>query len=993
MIDKVISHYKIVEKLGGGGMGVVYKAEDFKLNRTVALKFLPPELTRDEDAKKRFIHEAQAASSIQHNNICTIHDIDETKDGQIFICMDCYEGETLKKNIERGPLKIEDTIDIALQISAGLQKAHEKKIIHRDIKPANIFVTEDRSVKILDFGLAKLTGYSVLTRVGETLGTTAYMSPEQARGEKTDNRTDIWSLGIVIYEMLTGRLPFRGDYEQSMLYSILNEEPEPVTAVRSNIPMELERIIAKALRKNPSDRYQHIDEMMVDLKNLLKDSATATVQTKKTEIVRKESFVKKHFKYLLPALFLAAAVIAVLILKPFSSEEVFVAEPTPIAVISFENQTGDNTFDYLQKAIPNLLITNLEQSKYFRVTTWERMQDILKQMGKAEVQVIDKNLGFDICSRDGVDIIVIGSYIKAGNMFATDIKILDVTTKKIIQSVSSKGEGIASILESQIDELSSEISRSIGISFSKIAAEKMKVIDVTTNSIEAYNYYLKGREDYDRYYAEDAVKSLENAIAIDSTFAMAHYYLANTYSAKYENKKRNEELEKAHLYSLKATEKERLMIDASYALNVEENKEKRLLLLNELAEKYPREKTVFYDLGVYYHRENKLTAAIAALNKALQLDPDYSVAINQIAYVYSKMGNYEKAIEYLKKYSMLNPEDANPFDSMGDYYWTIGNIDLAEENYRRALQIKPDFTETNAKIAYIHAMREDFTQTQSMLDKMVEASKGTGSKAARLWIRVFFDLWGGKISRALKDLDEINVLAGRINTRDLEASTDWYKAYVYFETEKYDLVKPQLLKWLEKISRYTSGEVSPLQMTGYFFLSAMVDIRKNQLDSAWAKLEKIKSLIGDFSDPSWANYRYYFLKAEILLAEGKPEKAVAAFIEAGDQQIPSFGPPEIIIYNLPPEKDIPARAYLQEGNIDKAIAEYLKLLTYDPYGKSRYLPNPRYRYRLALLYEKKGMKEKAAEQLNKFLVMWKDADNNLPELIDAKKKLRRLENR
>src|SRR3970282_2030439 len=241
MIGKTISHYTVLEKLGGGGMGVVYKAEDIKLSRTVALKFLPPEMTMDEEAKKRFINEARAESSLQHNNVCSIHNIDETEDGQIFICMDCYEGETLKEKIKKGPLKLKNVTDISIQIAQGLLKAHEHKIIHRDIKPANIFITEDETVKILDFGLAKLSGSAKLSKMGSTLGTVAYMSPEQARGDEVDNKTDIWSLGVVMYELLTGQLPFKSEYEQTILYSIFNEEPEPPTGLRTGVPMELER--------------------------------------------------------------------------------------------------------------------------------------------------------------------------------------------------------------------------------------------------------------------------------------------------------------------------------------------------------------------------------------------------------------------------------------------------------------------------------------------------------------------------------------------------------------------------------------------------------------------------------------------------------------------------------------------------------------------------------------------------------------------------------
>ena len=264
MIGQTISHYKILEKLGEGGMGIVYKAEDTKLKRTVALKFLPPELIRDPEVKERFIHEAQTASALEHHNICNVHEIDETDDGHTFMVMACYTGESLKERISRSPLKIDEAIAIGSQIAQGLAKAHEKGIVHRDIKPANIHLTDDGVVKILDFGLAKLRGQKKLTKEGTTVGTVAYMSPEQARGEEVDQRTDIWSLGIVLYEMVTGQLPFKGDYEQAVVYSILNEESEPMTGLRTGVPLELERIARKAMAQDSCERYQHVGEMVVE---------------------------------------------------------------------------------------------------------------------------------------------------------------------------------------------------------------------------------------------------------------------------------------------------------------------------------------------------------------------------------------------------------------------------------------------------------------------------------------------------------------------------------------------------------------------------------------------------------------------------------------------------------------------------------------------------------------------------------------------------------
>jgi len=258
-------------------MDVVYRAQDTRLKRTVALKFVPAELTNDPVAHDRFVHEAQAASAIQHSNICVVYDIDQTDDGRMFIVMELLDGETLKKKVDHGPLKIDEAIGIALQIAQGLQKAHEHGIVHRDIKPANIMLTKDGVAKIVDFGLAKLRGQTVLTKTGSTLGTVAYMSPEQARGEPADHRSDLWALGVVIYELVTGQLPFKGEFEHAVVYGILNARPEPLSALRTGVPLELDRIVAKALSKDVEERYQHADDMFADLRKLKKDTEGVAV--------------------------------------------------------------------------------------------------------------------------------------------------------------------------------------------------------------------------------------------------------------------------------------------------------------------------------------------------------------------------------------------------------------------------------------------------------------------------------------------------------------------------------------------------------------------------------------------------------------------------------------------------------------------------------------------------------------------------------------------
>jgi len=294
MIGTTISHYKIVEKLGEGGMGVVYKAHDTKLDRIVALKFMPKHVGADETEKKRFINEAQAASTLDHPNICTIYSIEESDDGNIFIVMAYYEGTSLKEKIDKGPLPLQEIVDYSIQIADGLQKAHEKGIIHRDLKPANVFITDEGKIKIIDFGLAKAAERSMMTKTGTTLGTVPYMSPEQAQGQKVDRRTDIWSFGVIMYEMITGQLPFRNDYDTALVYSIINEDPEPVTGIRTGVPIALENIVFKCLEKNPADRYQHADDISVDLRRTekVKTNFTERASQKRSSITSRRPVIK-----------------------------------------------------------------------------------------------------------------------------------------------------------------------------------------------------------------------------------------------------------------------------------------------------------------------------------------------------------------------------------------------------------------------------------------------------------------------------------------------------------------------------------------------------------------------------------------------------------------------------------------------------------------------------------------------------------------------------
>jgi len=970
-------------------MGVVYKAEDTRLKRTVALKFLPPELTRDPEAKQRFIHEAQASSALDHNNICTVYEIDETEAGQMFLAMANYEGETLKDKIHRGPLKLGEAVDTAIQIAQGLARAHEESIVHRDIKPANIIVTKRDVVKIVDFGLAKLTGRTKLTKTGTTLGTAAYMSTEQTRGEKVNHRTDIWSLGVVLYEMITGQLPFKGEYEQAMVYSIVNEEQEPVTSLRTGVPMELERIVNKTLKKSTVERYQNMGDMLVDLKGLRKD-LESTVKPRPAKIVEKTK--KNLFRRVSIAVGIALIIVlAFFLLRSFVSEEVLGGlAPVPIAVISFENQTGDDAYDRLQKVVPNLLITSLEQSKYLRVTTWQRMHDLLKQAGKQDVDIIDEDLGFELCTMDGVDAIVLGSITKLGDVFVIDVKVLDVHTKEILKSTSSKGRGESSIIDKQIDELSREISRGIGLSERKLVSLQKPIEEVTTASMDAYNYFLRGRDEYEKGYSDDARRFLEKAVELDSTFAVAHLYLARVYGSLRYVQLGKDAYEKAKTFSEKATDKERLYIEADYAGTIEDDPEKRFLILKQMAKKYPREKRVHTSLGYYYRNKLMYKESIIEYQKALELDPDYGPANNGLAYTYSAMKNYEMAIEFFKRYASVSPGDADPFDSMAELYFKLGKLDEAIEKYKEALEVKPDFG-SGPWIAYIYALKENYTETIKWLDHYIGIAPSPGIQALGYMWRGMYHSLLGHFNQSLIDISRAKELMKSTGNEYGAVVAAMTKGWIYFDRGEYELSRSCFEEYhgFVKDYRYLFDQIGSIQML------ACVDVKEGRIDSAKSRMAETESLILEQSekDPYWATRPSFISKSirmEVMIAEGALNDAIAFGEKTSLLGIMSMGPKELLSYNLPFLQDILARAYYRNGELDKAITEYERLIIFDPNSQDRRLIHPKYHYLLAKLYEEKDWKGKAIEQYEKFLELWKDADEELPEPHDARARLARL---
>ena len=642
MIGKTISHFEIFDKLGEGGMGIVYKAQDTKLKRTVALKFLPSLLTNNETDKARFLQEAQAAAALNHPNVCTIYEIHDEVENP-FIAMEYVEGETLREFIntplnppsrgESEGLSIGKVLDISIQIAEALKAAHTKGIVHRDIKPANIFITEEGLIKILDFGLAKLAGHTKITKTGTTLGTVVYMSPEQAKGETVDHRTDIWSLGVVLYEMVTGQLPFKGDYDQAIIYAILNEEPESVLTIKGDLPRPIGAILAKALMKNPDDRYQSIAGMLSDLKKTGNKPGKQSTGGMK---INKEDG---------PAL----------------------------AVIPFVNMSADPENEYFSDGLTEELINVLTGLKDFRVVA--RTSAFAFKGKQADIR--------DIGNQLNVQHVLEGSVRKSGSRIRITAQLIAVENGYHLWSEKYDRE-LEDVFAIQ-DEISAEIAAKLQAEFIQPSPKMRKD---KRPDVGAYELYLKGRYYFNKFSPDwilQAKQTFLEAIALDPTFAPAHAGLADTYvflTNPIGLLDARESLPKAKSAAAEALRLDPNLSEAhtslgSVAALLDWDSEKAHACFKKAIELNPDNVNarLWYELALSLLDQN-FDAGLDHMNYALEIDPLNLLLLLRTGYLYMYKYEYDTAIEYFKKIISIEPEIVSGHHGLLDVYGLQGKYDL-----------------------------------------------------------------------------------------------------------------------------------------------------------------------------------------------------------------------------------------------------------------------------------------------------------------------------
>jgi len=964
-----VSHYRIERKIGAGGMGEVFLAQDTRLNRNVALKFLSPEYTSDPEVKSRFMREAQAAAALNHPNIITVYEVAEHQN-RTYIVMEYVQGESLKELMAKRDLRMSELIDIAMQISQGLAKAHQAGIIHRDIKPQNVLIDKDCRARIVDFGLAKLKGDIKITQSGSALGTVSYISPELAQGQQMDRRSDIFSLGVILYEMIAGRLPFQGENLAAILRSITNEQPQPLARYNNRVSPELQRIVSKVLSKDKAERYQHADDLLADLRG----------EKRASEQMRSSEFSvagvippsrRRLLSYLVPASVVFIVAFVLLVLRPFKldivPEESAIAEQSSLAVMYFDNLVDPEDKDRLAQMITSLLITDLSESQYaMRVVSQQRLYDILKLVGNEDMTRVDKTVASEVAREAEVKWILTGDILQTEPRIVLTSDISDAATGAILATQRVTGEE-GEDLFSVVDKLTEQINEDLSLSGEGQRGLDRAVADVTTHSPEAYRYYLQGVEQSQKAYIPEAIANFEKALEFDSTFAMAYFKLA---LAK-EGLDRKVYVARAMEYSDRVSKKERLYIEALHAglFGDEEKMEKGL---KNIIERFPHDKGAFELLVYHYYSKRRYAEAVRYLNRVLEMDPLHKTSYNLLAYTYHHMRDFDKSIWAINEYISIAPDEANPYDTRGDLYAWNGKIDEAIESYRTALEKKPDFYASRVNLGHMYLFKGEYARAESCYkDLSSSADRDTRSLGRAYLANVF--AYRGKLALALEVLDH-GIAADRMERAEGRTLANKYflKAILYDQKGDLDAALREMEQGVEVLRQ--ADPDSPVYARNHL---VWILSRKGEI----AKAEQVVNALEKDIEGKDAAYGglYWHARGCLELAKGNPEAAVADF-EKADQIIIEF----YIRYPL-------CTAYLEANMVGEAVASLEKMLSKYTAGRAGIATwGVKAHYLLGLAYEKSGWNSKAIEKYQEFLEIWKDADPGIPEVEDARERVARL---